>query len=342
MKLQNLLIGTKPIYLKLNNKEWYSFIIQLTIIAGIWIKFNAMKIIITGASGFVGQNLIRFLVKNDIEVQTISLRNNEWKNQLRSDADAIFHLAGKAHDTSSTSSSEEYFKVNTELTVDIYDTFLKSGVKDFFYFSSVKAVADTVDGVLNEDAEASPLTPYGLSKWKAEQYIKEQKLPQDKRLFIIRPCMIHGPGNKGNLNLLYKIVNKGIPWPLTNFENQRSFLSVENLCFLIVKMLQNQNVSSGVYNFADDNTLSTNELITLMSEANSQKPRFLKLSKKGIKNLAKIGDILHLPINSEKLKKLTESYVVSNEKIKKALAIDKLPFTVSEGILKTIKSFKNK
>lgn len=300
-----------------------------------------MKVIITGASGFVGQNLIKSLSHNKMDSQPISMRNENWKQDLSIDSDAIIHLAGKAHDIANTSSANDYFAVNTDLTISLFDAFLQSEIKDFFYFSSVKAVADTVEGILNEDVEGNPLTPYGESKWKAEQYLQSQKIPAGKRLFIIRPCMIHGPGNKGNLNLLYKIVEKGIPWPLTNFENQRSFLSIANLNYLINAMLINPSIPSGVYNFADDAALSTNTLITLMNEAIGKKPRLLRIPKGLIVSVAKVGDVLHLPLNSEKLKKLSESYVVSNQKIKAALGITSLPISSSEGILQTINSFKH-
>lgn len=299
-----------------------------------------MKINISGASGFVGQNLKKYLETQKHQVQSLSLRNDQWKSELANDADALVHLAGKAHDTANTAVTNDYFKINTDLTISLFQEFLKSNIKDFFYFSSVKAVADTTDEILTEEFTANPLTPYGQSKWKAEQYLTAQKLPEGKRLFIIRPCMVHGSGNKGNLNLLYKIVEKGIPWPLTNFENQRSFLSIDNLSFLIEKMLTNPEVKSGVYHFADDEVLSTNQLISLMNKAVGKEPRFLNLSKKGMLRIAKLGDILHLPLNSEKLKKLTENYVVSNQKIKSALRIDKLPLSASEGILQTINSFK--
>lgn len=300
-----------------------------------------MKTIITGASGFVGQNLSKYLQQKSCKIQALSLRERGWQSHIDTNANAIIHLAGKAHDTANTAAAEDYFRINTDLTLTLFQEFLKSNSNDFFYFSSVKAVADTAATLVTEEVSANPLTPYGASKWKAEQYLVAQQLPAGKRLFIIRPCMIHGPGNKGNLNLLYKIVEKGIPWPLTNFENERSFLSIDNLSFLIEKMLTTPELKSGVYNFADDEALSTNQLITLMNQAVGKKPRFLKWPKKGMLQLAKLGDILHLPLNSEKLKKLTENYVVSNQKIKTALGIQKLPLTASEGILKTINSFKN-
>ncbi|MEJ5145946.1 NAD-dependent epimerase/dehydratase family protein [Sphingobacterium sp. MYb388] len=298
-----------------------------------------MKITITGATGFVGQNLTKYL-KNSHCLTPVSLRNQNWTDNFNIDIDVIIHLAGKAHDTANTSNDSVYFKVNRDLTIQLFDVFLKSNIKDFFYFSSVKAVADTVDGVLFEDIDAKPLTPYGKSKFEAEEYLLKQTLPEGKRLFIIRPCMIHGPGNKGNLNLLYKVVEKGIPWPLAAFHNERSFLSIDNLSYLIETMIAKKDLSSGVYNFADDDALSTNDVVQLISMTLGQKPRLWSISSSFIKTVVKIGDILPLPLNSERLKKLTESYVVSNSKIKKALGIEKLPTSAKEGLIKTIRSFQ--
>ncbi|WP_286727587.1 MULTISPECIES: NAD-dependent epimerase/dehydratase family protein [Sphingobacterium] len=300
-----------------------------------------MNIIITGASGFVGQNLADYLANKGNSIKKLSLRNSDWETELL-DAAAIIHLAGKAHDTSNTSADEDYYTVNCDLTIKLFDLFMKSEIKDFFYFSSVKAVADTVFDVLTEETEAKPLTPYGKSKQKAEQYLLSKSLPAGKRLFIIRPCMIHGPGNKGNLNLLYKVVEKGAPWPLASFANERSFLSIDNLSFLVQTMLEKEKLSSGIYNFADDESLSTNDLVALISETLNKKPKLWPISASLIKSIVKVGDVLPLPLNSERLKKLTESYIVSNTKIKRALGISNLPLSAKEGLVLTIKSFQNK
>ena len=299
-----------------------------------------MTITITGASGFVGQNLTEYLRQKSYKICGLSLRDLNWKSQLDTDVDTMVHLAGKAHDTANTSVPEEYFHINRDLTIYLYGIFLKSNIRDFFYFSSVKAVADTVEGELTESVKADPITPYGKSKLEAEQYLLSTQLPEGKRLFIIRPCMIHGPGNRGNLNLLYKIIEKGLPWPLASFHNQRSFLSIDNLSYLIEQMILSPNVESGVYNFADDESLSTNELVTLIAKTVGKKPKLLHIPAGLVKGGVRFGDILPLPLNSERLKKLTESYVVSNAKIKKTLGIEKLPVTAQQGLEKTILSFK--
>lgn len=296
-----------------------------------------MEIQITGATGFVGQNLLSYLEKNGFTVMPLSLRDKDWKSAVNRKADAIIHLAGKAHDTKNTSEASDYFKINTDLTKELFDVFLQSDIKDFFYFSSVKAVADEVKGVLYEESLCNPKSPYGLSKQKAEEYLLSQNLPNHKRIFIIRPCMIHGPGNKGNLNLLYGFAKKGLPYPLASFENKRSFLSIENLCFAIENLLV-KDIASGIYQLADDEALSTNEVVKLAGESLGKKAKMWKIPKSFIKSSVRLGDALKLPLNSERLQKLTENYIVSNKKIVNAIG---KPFPVSAraGLLKTFESF---
>lgn len=297
-----------------------------------------MKIAITGATGFVGKYLSNYLNSN-FEIARTSLRDSNWKEHLPADTNVIIHLAGKAHDIRNVSNSHDYFSINRDLTIELFDYFLQSNVKDFFFFSSVKAVTDTVDGILSENFNCNPMTAYGKSKLEAEKELLARPLPEGKRVFIIRPCMIHGPGNKGNLNLLFNVVKKGIPWFLAAFENRRSFLGIDNLCFVIRSLIEKNEASSGIYNLSDDRAISTNELIGLISTVMDKKVRIWKIPKIFIIRLAEIGDKLKLPLNSERLKKLTESYVVSNEKIKAEIGISRLPFSVENGLIKTIRSF---
>lgn len=297
-----------------------------------------MNIIITGSSGFVGQNVLKYLKKYGNIIDALSLRKENWS--LNKNANAIIHLAGKAHDVADASDDREYYTVNTDLTAKLFDAFLKSEMRDFFYFSSVKASADSVAGTLKESDLPNPKTAYGKSKLAAEEYLLSHKLPENKRLFIIRPCMVHGPGNKGNLNLLYKFVEKGIPWPLAGFDNQRSFLSIDNLNFLLLKILITPDIPSGIYNFADDETLATNAVVKIMANTAGKKEKLWKIDVSLITKLAQVGDRLKLPLNTERLKKLTENYIVSNQKIKNALHLKQLPLTAEEGLIKTIKSFQ--
>lgn len=299
-----------------------------------------MIITITGATGFVGVNLRGYL-KSSHEVNSISVRYVH-NQQFEINSDVVIHLAGKAHDLKKVSSEKEYFEANFELTKKLFNAFLKSESKDFIYFSSVKAVADNVSGTLYENNKANPKTIYGQSKFKAEEYILSQEIPEGKRVFIIRPCMIHGPGNKGNLNLLYSVIKKGIPYPLAAFENERSFLGIDNLNFLVKSILEDRTIPSGVYNFADDEFLSTNELVNIISAVLKVKNKKIAIPKTIINSMARIGDLIKLPLNSEAIQKLTENYRVSNYKIKEAIGIEKLPYTAQQGLEKTIKSFIDK
>ena len=325
-----------------------------------------MNILITGIHGFVGSNLVVALKEHHIlygldivapekegVVKTFAwedIESTSFPMQRLPQFDAIIHLAGKAHDTKNQSVAQVYFDINTGLTQKIFDFFLESTARKFIFFSSVKAAADSVVGdVLREDVIPTPIGPYGESKIAAENYILDKlknkngklKLHDDKKqVYILRPCMIHGPGNKGNLNLLYSVVKKGIPWPLGDFENKRSFTSIDNLCY-VVEGLLTKNVASGIYHMGDDETLSTNELIALMCEAMGKTPHIWKMNRKMMESCAGLGTLLHLPLNTERLRKLTENYVVSNEKIKAALGIEQMPVRAADGIMKTIKSFSN-
>jgi nucleoside-diphosphate-sugar epimerase len=194
-----------------------------------------------------------------------------------------------------------------------------------------------VDGVLTEEVVPAPVGPYGESKIAAEKYILEH-LPEDRDVYIFRPCMIHGPGNKGNLNLLYKVVKKGIPWPLGAYENRRTFTSVENICFAVNGVLTKE-VPSGIYNMGDDEALSTNELIEEICQSLGKKAHIWKLPKGLMNGVAKVGGYLHLPLDSERLRKLTENYISSNAKIKAALGVEKMPVDAKDGLKVTLKSF---
>ena len=301
--------------------------------------------IITGNKGFVGTNLTKFLQNKNNKIIGVSRTPNgqeiDYDNlnvSFLNGADSIIHLAGKAHDSKKTSDDAAYFEANTELTKRLFDQFLESNCETFIYMSSVKAVADHIDSILVEHIKPNPITVYGKSKLAAEEYILSKKNLKDKRVYILRPCMIHGPNNKGNLNLLYSFISKGIPYPFGRYNNKRSFVSVENLCFIINELINNDKIESGIYNIADDIPLSTINLIQVISEALGKPSRILKFPKFFVKFIAKVGDFLPLPINSERLLKLTENYVVSNLKIKNAIQ-KKIPLSSIEGIKKTVTSF---
>ncbi len=290
------------------------------------------SIFLTGFSGFVGKNLIS---KFNRKYKIFKFQRN---SKININQDIVIHLAGIAHDTSNKLDSKIYYEINAELTIKVFDNFLKSNASDFIFLSSVKAVRDSYNKELDERTIEMPKTDYGKSKLIAEQYILSKKLPKNKRVFILRPCMIYGPGNKGNLTLLYNIISIGIPWPLGNYNNKRSLCSVNNLIFVIDQLISSRQILSGIYNISDTTALSTNKIIELIYKSKNRKPLILKIPKKIISILARIGDFIYLPLNTERLNKLTSSYVVSNKKILKAIN-KKLPEDSKSGLLNVFENF---
>lgn len=303
---------------------------------------------IAGVTGFVGKHLSAWLSDEGYQVDGIIREESNLRLLLHvknwftweqipamDDYMAIINLAGKAHDTRNTTDPETYFQANHELNKVLHSHFLESCCNKYIYLSSVKAVADTVEGELTEEEPPKPLTAYGQSKWEAEKYLATHSGGRNQ--LVLRPSMIYGQGNKGNLNLLYQLASRGIPWPLASFENKRSFLSVHNLCEVITEYLKG-GLQGGTYNVADGQTASTNELIIWISDVNNKRPLLWKLPRGFITTIARTGDVLPFPLNSERLKKLTESYVVNTSKLVKALGRP-LKFALEKEMKETLRSF---
>jgi len=291
------------------------------------------NIYITGSTGFVGKNIISYF-NSDYNFNIY----NKFNSIKILDAEVVLHFAGIAHDLKKSTNILDYYKINTDLTKNIFDNFCTSNAKVFIFLSSVKAVSDNPNGILFEDVEPNPLTHYGKSKLLAEDYILSKPIIGTKKVYILRPCMIHGPGNKGNLNLLYNFVKKGLPWPLAIYNNKRSYCSIGNLCFIINELINRDDIPSGIYNIADKDPISTNELIKLISLSLGKKYKYLNVPNLFIKAIAKIGNIFNLPFNSENIDKLTNSYVVSNSKLLNSIGTE-LPIKTKEGLILTFKTF---
>ncbi|WP_445159392.1 NAD-dependent epimerase/dehydratase family protein [Mesohalobacter salilacus] len=296
----------------------------------------------SGSTGFVGKNLLKYLEAKGYALTRLNLRDEHWETTLdKRSFTTYIHLAGIAHDLSKKNEDSLYYEVNYELTKQLYKCFLKDDEADLFiFFSSVKAVSDEPESIVTEEIQPAPKTVYGKSKYKAEQYIM-QHLPQDKTVIILRPCMIHGSGNKGNLNSLVRLIKFNIPWVFGAFQNKRSYCSIENLCFIVNQLLQARDIKSGVYHVADDNSISTKVLVSLIAKQLQKKIIILNLPQSIIKLIAKFGDYLNLPFNSLILNKIVGSYEVSNNKLKRALNLKSLPISSKEGLIKTISHFKN-
>lgn len=295
------------------------------------------KTIILGSSGFIGQNLI----KRNPNSEGVSLRDGNWKNQI-SDAEVIINLVGKAHDHKGTATEQDFHYANVDLAKEIFNEFLKSNAKLLIHISSIAAQEEFESSKpLKEENQCHPFSSYGKTKREAEEWLLQQNLPEKKKLIILRPPMVHGEGDKGNLGLLYKLISKGIPYPLASFDNKRSFISIDNFSYFINQIIENKELlENGIYHISDDEAVSTKEIIEIIKKVENNNTLNLSLPKVLVKFLAKIGDIIPLPLNTKRLKKMTGNLEVSNQKIKNALGITQLPISAKKGIEITIKSFK--
>ena len=284
-----------------------------------------MKFLITGAYGFVGTNLCKYLAEKGHECLALDIPAAKrdgvpyasfytWDGLDKLPVvDAVVHLAGKAHDLKKVASEQSYFDINVGLTEKI---FAAAKTTRFIYFSSSKA-----------DANGNA---YGRSKLAAEQFL-------NGRAIVLRPAMIHGPGNKGNLNLLWGIARRGLPWPLAAFENKRSFTSIANICAAVEALCERGE--NGIYPIADDEMISTNRLIELIAETCGKRAKLWRVPKGVMRMVAKLGDVLHLPLNTERIVKLTEDSFVNNSHLKSQLGWNRMPIRAEEGLRRTLRSF---
>lgn len=310
------------------------------------------NLLITGISGFVGTNLLKYLREHGNYHITGTSRNADSIRHMESDNldvvsnkeiyqstrsyDAYIHLAGKVHDVRDKNMNDkEYFTANYKATKKLYKHFKEDQkAKKFIFLSTIHVLTESPEMELDETYKPKPFTPYGKSKYKAEKHIEEEATP-DKCYYILRPSMIHGPGNKGNLNLLYKLVKNGIPYPVKAYNNKRSFVSIENLCFILQELIEG-NVEQGLYHVADDEPTYTHDLVKLIADATMKKGRIWYIPPVLLKAAAKVGNVLPGPLNDHRLKKLTGDFTVSNKKLKQAIGKE-LPVRARDGLIKTLK-----
>lgn len=318
------------------------------------------NVLITGISGFVGTNLTNYLKRESDKILITGCSRNPQilaniDNKLHGTCSvdellsnsitgngfhSYVHLAGKVYNTGEKTKAEDFFQANYQLTKQLFHRFCEDKVaKKFIFLSTIHVLTENPKVVLDESYEPKPFTPYGKSKYKAETYILENS-PPDKQVYILRPSMIHGPGNKGNLNSLYRLIKSGIPYPLRSINNKRSFVSIENLCFIIQQIVEN-DIDPGLYHVADDDPTFTHDLIRLIAEESGKKAKIWNVHPGLIYLIAKLGNVLPLPLNEYRYNKLVGNFIVSNQKLVHALG-KPLPVSSNEGLRRTIKSLMNK
>lgn len=293
--------------------------------------------VVTGSTGFVGANLVPLLRSRGHRVITVGRQgcDDDYASLAHADipGGATFvHLAGKAHDLRDDTLAAEYDAVNVDLTVDVWDLARRHRAAHFVFMSSIKAVVDHADGVVTEDTEPSPQTPYGASKLRAERALAAlAQDPNSPALTVLRPCLIYGPEVKGNLKLLQALVRYRVPYPLGAFENARSVLSVRNLAH-VVELAGVGALPADVYNVADDEPLSTVDMVKAIGRALDRRPIVLAVPQSVVRFGAALGTRVGGALTLERLDKLTESLVVDTRRLRRSLPEQRLPETSARGL----------
>ena len=252
-----------------------------------------MNILVTGANGFIGSNLCKTLESANFNVRALVRRAQppvtghqvvldlveclraDTVKQITTDINAIVHTIGLTHEKARdvTSGRSQYRAVNVETSLRLADAAVDNNVRLFVYLSSVKAVGEstpkTTDDRLvpfSDSTDPHPQGEYGRSKYEAEQLLTERLKGTKTRLVILRPPLVYGTGQKGNMRKLFDLVHRRVPLPVAGIQNARSIISVENLCDAILTVLIRPRDSDKPY-FITDSTLSTEELVEGIAEA---------------------------------------------------------------------------
>ena len=224
---------------------------------------NKKRIIITGASGFVGSSYIK--ANNVHQIEEVCLIKHKLEEINFAGSDVVLHLAALVHQMKGAPESE-YFKINSDLA---YETALKAkkeGVKHFIFLSTIKVHGESTTGnpPFDERSECIPVDPYGKSKLDAEERIVS--LEDNKfKVAIIRSPLVYGPGVKANMYNLIKLVDEIPLLPFGNINNKRSFVYIDNLIALINCIISMK--ASGIYLACDSRNLSTTELVLLIASS---------------------------------------------------------------------------
>jgi nucleoside-diphosphate-sugar epimerase len=314
-----------------------------------------MKILITGHTGFIGCHLTPALIakNHDItgisrhielalahpqlhQIQISSLEEYTDWNQSLIGVDTVIHLAARAHILADSveDPAAEYFRINTKGTINLVKAAIQAEVKNFIFISSIGAITTLSQEILTETAICQPDTSYGTSKLAAETALIELCQNTSMSWTILRPTLVYGPGNPGNMRRLLKLVNSQLPLPLGSIDNQRSFLYIGNLIDAIVTCLDHPNAKNQVFLVSDGQNISTPALIRHLANFLNTRSILLPIPVSVLRLIAKITG------KSSELDRLLESLVVSNDKITTTLNWQP-PYSIDQGLAATTKWYKS-
>ncbi|MFZ3059433.1 MAG: NAD-dependent epimerase/dehydratase family protein [Candidatus Methanoperedens sp.] len=320
------------------------------------------KVMVTGASGFIGQHLVNRLLSQGVKVHALVRKRKVWfSDEVEvfegeiSDSDAVkravagvdtvIHLAGKAHDLSGRDEAKDYFEVNVEGTRNLLDCCNNSQVKHFIYFSSVKAMTESNEDMLDESFTPKPTTPYGESKLAAEKLVAEYGVSSGIKTASLRLCAVYGPGNKGNVYTLIEAIDRGRFVMMGHGNNSRSMVYVGNVVDATIAVIERNKSCEAVYIVTDGIDYTIKELYEIIARRLGKRPLPFHVPMVIARGLGWVGDIggsitgKNLAFNSEVLNKLTSSLTFSSRKIQEEVGF-KPKYNLYNAIDETIEWYR--
>ncbi|MDB5822799.1 MAG: wcaG [Herminiimonas sp.] len=251
------------------------------------------KILVTGANGFVGRQVVRDLGMREHEVvqavrhaagpSEVAVGDlsgaTDWRAALAG-CNAVIHLAARVHvmQDQSKDALAEFRKVNVVASVELARQAIEAGINRFVYVSSVKVNGEsTMDKAYTPFDPPAPQDPYGISKLEAEKALRALTKDSEMGLVVVRPPLVYGPGVRANFLRLIKLVGSGVPLPFGALRNKRSMVSVGNFSDLLIACATHPAAAGEVFLVSDDSDASTPELIRGIGEAFEKKPRLLSI-----------------------------------------------------------------
>ena len=246
------------------------------------------RVVVTGSGGFVGTALSPMLAAAGHEVVAVPRHlvaegdrdaSRASLDALMRNGDVVIHLAARAHVMHEDQSDplSEFRRINVAGTLAIARAAVRAGVRRFVFVSSIGVFGTSSIDRFSERSPIAPEEPYAVSKWEAEQALRELERSSGIDVVVVRPALVYGPHAKGNFLRLMRLVASGLPLPFGAVVNMRSFIGVANLCELLHACAIHPNAAHETFVAADGEDISTSALLTLMSKAMGRPDRQFKL-----------------------------------------------------------------